>query len=327
MNPNSKLPPGPRKLPIIGNLHQLAGSLPYHALRDMAKIHGPLMHLRLGQVPTVVVSSAEVAKEVMKTHDVVFASRPRIIATDIMAYNSINLAFAPYGEYWRQLRKICIQELLSSARVQSFKPIREEELYNLIKWIASQVGSPINLTERVFSTMFTITSRSAFGKKSRDQEKFIRVVKESIKVAGGFEAADLFPSIKILRLISATRIKLERLHREADRMLETFINEHKKDRDAAKSGHLEKEEDLVDVLLRFHDRSDTAFSLTTNSIKAVILDIFGGGSDTSSTTVDRAMVEMTRNPRVMKKAQEEFQENVERSVRLMATRYRRKPGL
>ncbi|GMN63544.1 hypothetical protein TIFTF001_032626 [Ficus carica] len=266
------------------------------------------MHLRLGQVPTIVVSSPEVAMEVMKTRDVTFASRPRILATDIMSYNSINLAFAPYGEYWRQLRKICIQELLSNARVQSYKPIREEELSDLIKRIASQVGSPVNLTEGVYSTTFSITSRSAFGKKSEDQEKFLKVVQDSIKVAGGFEAVDLFPSVKILRLISGARLTLERLHREADRMLENIINEHREGRDATKNGRLEKEEDLVDVLLRFHDCGDTGFSLTTNSIKAVILDIFGAGSETSSTAVDWAMVEMIRDPRMLKKAQEEVRE-------------------
>ncbi|PKI66075.1 hypothetical protein CRG98_013570 [Punica granatum] len=107
------LPPGPWKLPIIGSLHHMAGSLPHRALRDLAKKYGPLMHLQLGEVSTVVVSSPELAKEVLRTHDINFASRPEILAIKILFYNCTDIAFSPYGEYFTQLRKICMQELFS----------------------------------------------------------------------------------------------------------------------------------------------------------------------------------------------------------------------
>jgi hypothetical protein len=175
------LPPGPWKLPIIGNMHQFVGSLPHRALRDMAKKHGPLMHLRLGEVSTIVVSSPEIAREVMKTHDVIFASRPTSLAIKILTYDSTDIVFAPYGNYWRQLRKICTLELLSPKRVESYQPIREEELSTAINWIASKAGSTINLTEKIFTTAYGITSRAAFGKKCKDQEKFISIVKEMVR--------------------------------------------------------------------------------------------------------------------------------------------------
>jgi len=260
------LPPGPLKLPIIGNIHNLIGSLPHHKLRELSTKYGPLMHLKLGEVSTIVVSSAEYAKEVMKNHDLIFASRPPIQASKIMSYDSLGLAFAPYGDYWRNLRKICTLELLSSKRVQSFQPIRSEEVTNLIKLIASKEGSQINFTKEVFSTISTITSRTAFGKKCKENQKFISIVREAIKVAGGFDLGDLYPSFKLLQNISGLKPKLEKLHKQADLIMQNIIDEHRevnKSRVNEDRGE-ELEEDLVDVLLKQDFLSD-------NSVKAVIL--------------------------------------------------------
>jgi flavonoid 6-hydroxylase len=88
------------------------------------------------------------------------------------------MSFTPYGDYWRKLRKICTLELLSSKRVQSFQPVRIEELTNLIKFIASKEGTPMNLTKQMLSTISTITARVAFGKKCKENQKFISVARE-----------------------------------------------------------------------------------------------------------------------------------------------------
>nr|UYI00175.1 psoralen synthase [Ficus carica] len=305
----SKLPPGPWKLPIIGNLHQLLGSLPHHALRDLARKYGPLMYLRIGQVPTLIVSSPDSAKEVMRTHDSIFASRPLILLSEIVIYNSTDIVFAPYGEYWRQLRKICTQELLSVERVQSFRPIREEGMLNLVKWISSNIGSTINLTERIFSSTYTITARAAFGKKNKDQEEFISIVMEATKMASGFDLADVFPSFSFLDpLIFGTRAKLEKLRQKSDRIVDNILEEHRKKKPTTKSGQSETvTEDLVDVLLKFHNR-DLGFSLTTDNLKAIIFDIFAAGTETSASALDWAMSELMKNPRVMKKVQNEVRE-------------------
>jgi cytochrome P450 len=268
------LPPGPWQLPIFGNMHNFsAGCPPHRALGDLAKKHGPLMLLRLGEVSTVVVSSAEYAKEVMKTHDAIFASRPSVLSSEILSYDCTSIGFAPLGNYWRQLRKICVLELLSPKRVESYRPLREEELSNFIKWIASQAGSPVNLSSKVFSTVYGITSRAAFGKKCQDQEQFIQIVKDVIEFASGFNIADFFPSIKLLHVISGVRPKLEKMHKEADRIMEKIITEHKAKATTKAAGNDATEEDLVDVLLKFHEHGDSEFSLTNNNIKAVILVI------------------------------------------------------
>ncbi|KAI5334146.1 hypothetical protein L3X38_024279 [Prunus dulcis] len=121
------------------------------------------MHLQLGEVSTVVVSVTEFAKEVLKTHDVIFASRPHILSVSIMTYSCTSIAFAPYG-------------------------------------------SPINLTEELYSSTYSIASRAAFGKTTKEHEGFIYVVKEAMNVAGGFDLADVFPSAHLLHLISGMSV-------------------------------------------------------------------------------------------------------------------------
>ncbi|KAK8527119.1 hypothetical protein V6N12_054344 [Hibiscus sabdariffa] len=252
----NKLPPGPWKLPLRGNLHQLKPSSPHQNLRDLSNKYGPLMQLQLGEVPTFVVSSAKITEEVLKTNDVVFSHRPRVLAGDIMSYGPSNQ------------------------------------------------GSAINLSEKIFSLSYGITARAAFGKKSRGQGEFIRIIKETARLSSAFCLADMYPSSEVLKLMSGTRMKVDKLHRDSDKILENIVNEHKEQRNKGDhQGTLEA--NLVDVLLQLQQQGDLEFPLGNENIKAVMTDMFGAGSETSATAIQWAMSELLKNPKLMKKAQNE----------------------
>ncbi|TXG67932.1 hypothetical protein EZV62_009207 [Acer yangbiense] len=304
------LPPGPWKLPVIGNMHLLVGSLPHFCFGDLAKKYGSLMHLQLGEVSHIVISSPETAKQVMKIHDISFAQRPRYFSIGITTYNFTDIAFAPYGDYWRQMRKICTLELLSAKRVQSFRSIREEEVSILIKYLASTTGGlPINFSKMLVNLTNDITSRAAFGRRCEDREAFLHAVQKTIELVGGFSVADLFPSVKFLEVLSGMRSKLLRHREEMDKILENIIDEH---RAASKAAMEKASEDeavcLLDVLLDLQDQGDLELPLTRDNINAVITDIFAAGSETTSTTMEWAISEMLKNPRVMEKAQAEVRQ-------------------
>ncbi|KAK7299942.1 hypothetical protein RJT34_10772 [Clitoria ternatea] len=294
------LPPGPWKLPIFGSIHHLIGSLPHHRMRALSQKHGPLMHLQLGETSAIVVSSPEIAKEVLKTNGVTFAQRPRFLGAEIVAYGCTNIVFSPYGDYWKQLRKICTLELLTAKRVRSFQSIRGEEVSNLIRHVSMNKGSTINLTDKVSSMAYRIIARAAFGDECKDQEEYILFIKKNMRLAESFSVTNLFPSQNWLHVITGMKHKLMEIHRTSDVVLDNIINAAKAKNDADGS--------LLSVLLNMRDHGPSEFHLTINNIKAVIQDMFIAGGESTSTTVEWAFSEMLKNPRVLKRAQEEVRQ-------------------
>ncbi|KAK9045282.1 hypothetical protein V6N11_059169 [Hibiscus sabdariffa] len=122
-----KFLPGPRALPIIGNLHML-GKLPHQNLHHLAQRYGPIMSRRLGSIPTIMASSLQAAQLFLKTHDLVFAGRPKMQVSEYLSYGTKAMAFTPYGSYWRTVRKWCNLHLFSASKVEYFAPIRKAHL-------------------------------------------------------------------------------------------------------------------------------------------------------------------------------------------------------
>nr|ACF74516.1 amorpha-4,11-diene monooxygenase [Artemisia annua] len=291
--------PEPWRLPIIGHMHHLIGTTPHRGVGDLARKYGSLMHLQLGEVPTIVVSSPKWAKEILTTYDISFANRPETLTGEIVLYHNTDVVLAPYGEYWRQLRKICTSELLSVKKVKSFQSLREEECWNLVQEIkASGSGRPVNLSENVFKLIATILSRAAFGKGIKDQKELTEIVKETLRQTGGFDVADIFPSKKFLHHLSGKRARLTSLRKKIDNLIDNLVAEHTVNTSSKTN------ETLLDVLLRLKDSAE--FPLTSDNIKAIILDMFGAGTDTSSSTIEWAISELIKCPKAMEKVQAEL---------------------
>ncbi|CAI0374711.1 unnamed protein product [Linum tenue] len=308
------LPPGPWKLPIIGNIHQSSSALIHRRFAELSQHYGPVMHLQLGETSNVVLSSPESASEFLKTHDQNFAIRPYMPSGSIICYGGRDIVFSSEGDYWRRMKRICTTELLSKKRVTSLRFIREEEADKLVQLIGRESaagggGAAVNLSRLLFAVSNTMTSRTAFGKVRELEESFLPVMHRILQTLGGFSIGDLFPSNRFLRLISGTERELNKLHQEIDVIIQGIVDEHLSRRRRRETEHHDiaeaaeeddNDEDLVDVLL----------ASTNNHLEAKAIIMAGG--ETSPVTVAWAMSELMRNPEKMEKAQREARQLFDR---------------
>ncbi|KAL5814911.1 hypothetical protein ACOSQ4_025552 [Xanthoceras sorbifolium] len=292
---SKKLPPSPSQLPIIGNLHQL-GTHPHRSLRSLAQRYGPIMLLHLGRKPAVVVLSPDLAREILKTHDTVFANRP-------------DSRIAKRLFYWRQMRSICVMQLLSAKRVKSFRMYREEETAELIKKRAQSCtcSSPIDLSELLVSLTRNLICRAAFGRKYGEGEgegesgrTFKKLLEELGEMLGAFSVGDFIPWLGWLDQVSGLDAKVERVFNEFDHFFSAVIDDHMARQDD------EDHMDLLDILLQIQKDGSNGVCMVKEHIKAILLDMFAGATDTTYTVIEWAMTEILRHPEIMKKVQEEI---------------------
>ncbi|KAA0055269.1 cytochrome P450 71A1-like [Cucumis melo var. makuwa] len=311
------LPPSPPKLPIIGNLHQL-GRYPHRSLQDLSKKYGSLMFLQLGSTPTLVVSSADMVREIFKNHDITFSNRPKSTAANLFFYGYKDVGFSPYGEYWRGLKKICTLELLSQRRVQGFQYVREEEVEILVSKVhkARSEGVSVNLSDLITSTSNNIVSRCIFGEKFEDENgksRFGELTRKMAKLVVAFSVGDFFPAFGWVDNITGLIGKLKETSGALDAFLEQFIAEHKTKK---KDDFQSVREDFVDILLQVQQKDDLGFEFTQESLKSVLEDMFIAGTDTTASVLEWTIAELARNPTMMKKAQEEVRKVVGKKTKI-----------
>ncbi|KAG5053855.1 hypothetical protein JHK85_006365 [Glycine max] len=274
---NSTLPPGPRGLPIIGNLHQLNSSSLYLQLWQLSKKYGPLFSLQLGLRPAIVVSSHKLAREALKDNDLEFSGRPKLLGQQKLSYNGLEMIFSPYGEFWRQIRKICVVHVLSSRRVSRFSSIRNFEVKQMIKRISLHASSSkvTNLNEVLMSLTSTIICRIAFGRSYEDEEtersKFHGMLNECQAMWGTLFISDYIPFLGWIDKLRGLHARLERNFKELDEFYQEVIDEHMNP-----NRKTTKNEDITDVLLQLKKQRLYSIDLTNDHIKAVLMVYFRG---------------------------------------------------
>lgn len=305
---SKRLPPGPRRLPIIGNLHIL-GKFPHRDLHRLSNIHGPIMYMRFGFVPVVVVSSPQAAEQFLKTHDLVFASRPPLEAAKHISYDQKNMSFSPYGSYWRSMRKLCTLELLSNLKINSFKTMRKQELGLMIESLKEAACGrvAVDLSAMVSTLSADMSCLMVLGKKYLDREfderGFKAVIQDGMHLGAKLNIGDYIPQLAALDLQGLTK-RMKAVSKVFDSFFEKIIDEHVQSKDEKPT------EDFVDTMLAIMNSQEFDFHIDRSNIKATILDMLSASMDTSATAVEWTLSELLKHPRVMKKVQNELEKVV-----------------
>ncbi|PHT31955.1 Cytochrome [Capsicum baccatum] len=301
------LPPGPRGLPLLGNLHMFGDNL-HQDLNKIAKKHGPIMSIHFGLVPVIVASTPYAAEQFLKTHDLTFSSRPSNQVSENIFYKRKNLVSARYGPYWRNMRKLCTLQLLSSAKILAFQPMRKQELGILINFVkqAAMEHKVVDLTAKVGSLSANMSCLMIFGKKYMDEDLgekgFKAIIQDMLHIAALPNFSDFFPFLRIFDLQGYNR-RVKELAKLFDEFLERVIDEH-----VGESNEQKQAKDMVDTLMEILQSGAAEFEFDRRHVKAIMLDLLIASMDTSSTTIDWILTELLRHPDVMKKVQNELEQ-------------------
>ncbi|XP_034225112.1 trimethyltridecatetraene synthase-like [Prunus dulcis] len=306
-----KFPPGPKPWPVIGNLNHI-GPLPHQSLHKLSQIYGPIMQLKFGSYPVVIASSAEMAKQFLRTHDHIFASRPQTAAGKYTTYNYSNLTWAPHGPYWRQGRKIYLSHLFSSKILDSVEYIRVEENRAFLSRLCALSGKPTMLKEHLSRLTLSIISRIVLGKKyfsvSESEisivtlEEFQEMLDELFLLNGVLNIGDWIPWVQFFDLQGFVK-RMKALKKKFDRFHDHVFDEHRAKKEGVKDF---VPNDMVDLLLQLAEDPDIEVKLNYDSVKGFTQDLIAGGTDTSATTVEWAMSELMKQPHLIEKATEEL---------------------
>ncbi|CAK9157065.1 unnamed protein product [Ilex paraguariensis] len=304
-------PPGPKGLPIIGNM-MMMDQLTHRGLAKLAKQYGGLFHLRMGFLHMVAVSSPEIARQVLQVQDNIFSNRPATIAISYLTYDRADMAFAHYGPFWRQMRKLCVMKLFSRKRAESWDSVRDE-VDEMVRVVATNTGSPVNVGESVFGLTRNIIYRAAFGSSTHDgQDDFIKILQEFSKLFGAFNIADFIPGLSWVDP-QGLNTRLAKARASLDGFIDSIIDDHMVKRKENRVD--EANTDMVDDLLAFYsdeakvtesDDLQNSIKLTRDNIKAIIMDVMFGGTETVASAIEWAMAELMRSPEDLKRVQQEL---------------------
>ncbi|KAL6986842.1 hypothetical protein U1Q18_042271 [Sarracenia purpurea var. burkii] len=305
-----KLPPGPSPLPVLGNLLKL-GTKPHRSLTDLAKIHGPIMTLKLGHIRTVVISSAAVAREALQKQDLAFSNRS--VPNALHAHNQYqySVVWLPVANRWRSLRKALNSNIFAGSRLDAKQHVRNQKVQELVDYVRKSSvnggggGVAVDIGRAAFRTSLNLLSNTIFSvdlaNPNEDSAKEFRDLVWSIMVeAGKPNLVDYFPELAKIDPQSIRR----RMTEHFGKVLQLF---GKLIDDRLELRRLRKtmgNNDVIDILLNISDENPD--EMDRIHIERLCLDLFVAGTDTTSSTLEWAMAELLHNPEKLKKAKVEL---------------------
>ncbi|KAL5723045.1 unspecific monooxygenase [Ranunculus cassubicifolius] len=298
----AQLPPSPSGLPIIGHLH-LLNKTPHQSFHKLCTRYGPLIYLRLGSVLCIVASSPQLVKELLVTNGLAFSSRPINIAVQLTSYDGRGFSFAPYGPYWKFMKKFVVMELLGERNLARMQYIRIDEISQLLLLLLNKASSheTVNLSAEVSKVANNIISRMMLSIKlsgEDEQAKEMRkLAQEMTGIVIHFNSSDFIGCLRNFDLHGIKKMA-KSIHSRYDSLLEKIMKERAENKTENK--------DFLDMLLDISEDTNAKIRLSRENIKAFMIDFLTAATDTSGASFEWAMSELINNPTILEGAKEEI---------------------
>jgi len=298
----SQLPPGPKPLPLVGNLLDLRGHL-HHALARLERAHGPVMRLRLGLTTAVVVSSRDAAREAFAKHDRRLAARAVPDAARALGFSERSMIWLPSSDpRWKALRGIVAAHVFSPRSLAAVRAVRERKVRDLVGYLRGRVGREVDLGQAVYGGVLNLMSSAFFSidvvdvgaESAQGLRKLVEAIVESIAKPN---VSDLVPFLRRFDL-QGWRRRTARHYEEIFRVLDGIIDRRLAEASSSRDTH----GDFLDVLLELLSTGKVA----RDNLTTILFDVFAAGSDTIAITVEWAMAELLRNPSTMARVRVEL---------------------
>ncbi|GER53277.1 cytochrome P450 [Striga asiatica] len=305
----TSLPPGPPGWPIFGNMFEL-GPEPHKTIAGLKKAYGPVVSLRIGSIQTVALLDARSATELFKKHDAGFSERA---ITDVMratGFERASISLSPYGPYWRTMKRIMTVDLLTQGRIGKTGPVRRRCVDDMLRWIEREAGPgrPVHVAKLVFLALFNmignlVLSRDLAGPETDEASEFFEALLEAIELSAQPNVVDAFPWLWWADPQGLKR-KAKRGFKKMLGIVGGLVAERLRERS---SMGVEGKRDFLQVLLEHRRNGEGEMGqISDHNINVIVLELFMAGTETTSSTLEWAMVELLKHPQAMTKVRDEL---------------------
>ncbi|KAL1368950.1 cytochrome P450 76T24 isoform X2 [Arachis hypogaea] len=277
---STKFPPGPKPLPIIGNILEL-GTQPHQALAKLSQTYGPIMTLKLGTITTIVISSPMLAKQILQKYDQIFSYRTIPDTVKALDHHLYSVGWLPPSTQWRILRRVCATKVFSPLKLDSTEVLRQKKLRELMDFVKDKTHYD--------------------SSKSQEFKDIIWGIGEE---SGRPNVVDFFPFLRFLDPQGA-RARMtkytEKLIAFVDGLIEERLNLMALEMETTNKRGKDVLDSVLEVMLE--DNSQ----VTRLHVVHLFLILFMAGVDSTSITIEWAMTELLRNPEKLEKLRKELQ--------------------
>uniref|UniRef100_A0A8C1K6E8 Cytochrome P450 2F2-like n=1 Tax=Cyprinus carpio TaxID=7962 RepID=A0A8C1K6E8_CYPCA len=297
-------PPGPRPLPLFGNLLHMDMTNPLKDFEKFAEQYGKIFSLYTGSKPYVFLNSFEVIKEALVTKAKDFSGRPQDCMTNHLTENK-GVILADYGPHWKDHRRFALMTLRNfGLGKQSMEERILGEISHLVADLDKNAGgtvNPQNMFHNVASNIIgLVLFGSRFDYKNEFLQHYVQFITEISKILNGPWNV-IYDTLPLLRILPLPFKKAFDHVKKLKNMNLSLLNEHKSTRVPGEP------RDFIDCYLDELDkRKNDGSTFAEDQLIMYILDLQFAGTDTTSNTLLTAFLYLMNHPEVQAKCQKEI---------------------